>query len=108
MIEAIENDILPNALMIGVDYDLFWTLNPKSLFPFTKAFSLKREYDDYKLWTAGLYIRSAVASVLNKSAKYPQKPIGVSSNNECDMKTIKERFLRQANKINIQFRKENN
>lgn len=61
--------------MMGVDYDLFWTLNPKSLDPFIKAFSMKQKYDNICSWRDGMYIRMAVASVLDSSVKYPTSPI---------------------------------
>ena len=93
--------------MIGVDYDLFWTLNPKSLQPFVKAFSLKQKYDDAYLWSLGAYVRVAVASVLSKSANYPTSPYGEQSK-EVTMESIKDRFLRQSSKINSKFRKEVN
>lgn len=73
-IDYIMNDVLPNALMIGVDYDLFWELNPKSLAPFIKAFKLKQRYDDAMNWSLGRYFQMAVASNFSKEAKYPPKP----------------------------------
>ena len=94
--------------MIGVDYDLFWTLNPKSLTPFVKAFSLKQEYDDAMHWEAGVYIRAAVASVLNKSSRYPLQPYSKTAKEAGNMELLKERFLRQAARINANFRKEEN
>lgn len=35
----------------------------------------------YGSWLQGLYIRSAVASVLSKRAKYPKRPYGEEDNN---------------------------
>lgn len=61
---------------MGVEYDLFWTLNPKSLDPFVKAFSMKQKYDNICSWRDGLYIRMAMASILDKSVSYPSKPMG--------------------------------
>lgn len=74
MIEQIYDSILPNALSIGVDYDLFWGLNPKSLTPFVKAFSLRQKYDDVVAWNHGKYIQLAIASNFTKGAKYPEAP----------------------------------
>ncbi len=91
--------------MIGVDYDLFWTLNPKSLTPFVKAFRLKNKREDYMMWSLGLYIRSAIASNFNKSAKYPQKPFS-DSKEENTAEKMKERFMRTVNTLNSRFRKE--
>lgn len=105
----IEDVTLPNALMMGVDYELFWTLNPKSLSPFIKAFSLKQKYDDATAWRNGLYIRLAVASCFNKSAKYPTKPMshnGEDENRPMTAEEIKSRMMATANRINSQLRKE--
>jgi len=46
--------------MIGVEYDLFWRLNPKSLTPFVKAFSMKAKYEDSLAWTMGMPSRPMV------------------------------------------------
>lgn len=92
--------------MIGVDYDLFWTLNPKSLTPFVKAFSMKQELNDAQMWNMGIYVRMAVASAMNKSVRYPVKPYGIKKEQEMDSATIKEKFLQRAKEINARFRKE--
>jgi len=110
-LQKIEDEVLPNALMIGVDYDLFWTLNPKSLSPFVKAFSLKQKHEDALAWSQGIYIRLAISSCLNKASKYPEKPmmadkIKVEPEKPMSMEEIKRRFMAHANDINIKFRKE--
>ena len=63
--------------MIGVDYDLFWTLNPKSMKPFVKAFELKRTMDNHNAWLQGVYIRLAIVSALSKNSPYPKKPLSL-------------------------------
>lgn len=74
MYELIISKVLPEALMMGVDYDLFWTLTPKSLTPFIKAFNLKREIADQDAWQHGVYIQMAIASVMDSKAEYPREP----------------------------------
>jgi hypothetical protein len=91
--------------MIGVDYELFWTLNPATLIPFTKAFSMKQEYDDLQAWSLGAYIRLAVASVLSKEVKYPKHPFS-QKEKEVPQEVIMDRFLMAMDKINSKFRKE--
>lgn len=61
--------------MMGVEYDLFWTLNPKSLSPFVKAFNLQQKYDDWLAWQNGLYVKMAIGSSLSKDNKYPELPL---------------------------------
>jgi hypothetical protein len=99
--------------MIGVDYDLFWTLNPKSLSPFVKAFSLKQKYDDAIAWSQGIYIRMAIGSCLSKNTKYPEKPmmadkVKIEPPKPMTMEEIKRRFMAHANDINVKFGKEVN
>jgi hypothetical protein len=93
--------------MMGVDYELFWTLNPKSLSPFTKAFSLKQKYDDSMAWQSGVYIRMAIVSSLNKEAKYPKRPMMADKVKEKGMSSeeIKNRVMAQSQKINAKFEK---
>lgn len=95
--------------MIGVAYDLFWTLNPRSLQPFIKAFELKRINDDFNSWRSGYYIKLAIASSLSKECKYPDKPFSdksISKPNEMSAEEIKEKMLRNMGIINSKFRKE--
>lgn len=101
MLEQIEEDTLPHALMIGVDYDLFWTLNPKSLSPFIKAFTMKEEYDDSFAWRLGAYIKLAVVSSLGNEAKYPEKPfMQAPVKRDMTPDEIKEKMMRSAEIIN--------
>lgn len=66
------------ALMMGVDYELFWTLNPRKLKPFQKAYSqrqkIKYEEMNYRAWINGLYVQNAIGSAFSKRGKYPDKP----------------------------------
>ena len=98
---------------MGVDYELFWTLNPKTLKPFIKAFSLKQRQDDFLAWQQGAYIRLAIASVFAKSekVKYPPEPLGekqykkkVKQPSQQDL--IKEKMMERMRAINQRFRKE--
>ncbi len=97
--------------MIGVDYDLFWTLNPKSLEPFIKAFSMKTDYEDIMAWRQGMYIQRAIASALSKDSPYPKEPMFTSKDlKEEDevarQRLIKERFMNHMTAINRKFEKE--
>lgn len=93
--------------MIGVDYELFWTLNPKSLSPFIKAFELRQKYDDAMAWNIGKYVRVAIGSCLSKSVKYPVKPdLQNSVTKEMSPQEIKSKMMEQMKIINTRFRKE--
>jgi len=93
--------------MIGVDYDLFWTLNPKSLSPFIKAFKLRREYDSALAWELGVYVKLAITSSFNKGSKYPTAPFGSESPNENKVASsaeIKSKFLHHMELLNSRFK----
>jgi hypothetical protein len=110
------DEILPNALMIGVDYDLFWTLSPKSLKPFIKAFHLRQDYERFQAWQIGAYVQQAIGASLSKDAKYPKPPeIGVTEKimskgkdelEKSNQQLIRDKFLAQVNLINKKFAKE--
>lgn len=52
---------MPNSLAIGVDYKLFWHLNPKKLKAFYKADEISLKRRDAEMWHMGQYILSAVS-----------------------------------------------
>lgn len=72
--DNILENVLPQALRIGVDYYLFWELNPKELAPFIKAFELKQKYDDSMAWNIGDYVRMAIGDAFSKRDVYPKNP----------------------------------
>lgn len=91
--------------MIGVDYDLFWTLNPKSLSPFIKAFKLRREYDSTLAWELGAYVKMAITSSFNKGSKYPTAPFGTKPKDEVtSSEEIKTKFMNHMELLNSRFK----
>lgn len=93
--------------MIGVDYDLFWNLNPKSLKPFVKAFDLRESYDNMRSWRDGLYIRMAVASLLDKKSTYPKRPLDMNGveGKVSPAEEIRNKMLLRMKILNSRFRK---
>lgn len=92
--------------MIGVSYDLFWNLNPKSLAPFIKAFELKKQYDDSVAWLHGTYIQMAIGSTMSNKVKYPPKPRSsnaIQKPTEMSSEEIKEKMFQQMNILNSRF-----
>lgn len=87
--------------MIGVDYGLFWELNPITMRPFVKAFELQQKQNDAAMWKQGYYIRLAVASCLDSKVKYPQSP--VMKSNQSERNTVKDKFLMRMKEINARF-----
>ena len=106
MLDKINNEILPRALMMGVDYDLFWKLNPKSLAPFVKAFEMKWKHQDEINHQLGIYIQLAVASCLDgKKVQYPKNPFSQKLAVKRDMtaEEIKEKMLSRMKVLNSRF-----
>jgi len=110
MYETIIEHTLPNALMIGVDYNIFWTLNPKTLSPFIKAFHLREELEDSHAWQLGAYIRMAITSSMGKNSKYPKAPLLSKSKSKSKVKEkseaedFKERFSKHVELLNSRFK----
>lgn len=65
-----------------MDYCLFWTLNPKRLEAFKKAYDQKHKYNlelgNFQAWLQGIYFAYSVGSIFSKKAEYPDKPIDFS------------------------------
>lgn len=82
MKETICDTWLTQALTIGIDYKLFWELNPRKMKPFIEAFKAQQENkrDEINLaaWLNGYYVSSAIAANFSKNAKYISEPIDLS------------------------------
>lgn len=76
---------MPNALAIGVPYDVFWHLSPKKLKAFQDAHFIKRKILDEEMWFMGQYVAMALDSTVcnnsfwkgknGKPSKYAKKPL---------------------------------
>lgn len=58
---------MPNALAIGIPYNVFWTLNPRKIKPFFEAYKIKRKMLDEQMWFMGAYVHNAVLSAVEKN-----------------------------------------
>lgn len=69
---------MPHALVWGIPYDIFFTLDPHTIKPFEKAYQIKTKDEaqvmNYNAWLIGKYICSSIASCLSRKAKYPSEP----------------------------------
>ena len=94
--------MLPNALTIGVSYELFWHLNPTKLKPFYTAFENQRKMRDEENWIVwGTYAMSMFSTVLasafnkNSQAKYIEKPVYQSAKENQITQKEKEQKIEQ-------------
>ena len=66
---------------MNIDYNLFWTLNPRKLKPFRKAredrLKISQSRMNLQAWMMGLYVQRAIGSCFSNKAgsKYPEKPL---------------------------------
>ena len=56
-------------------YELYWDGRPELVIPYRRADILRQKRENNNAWLQGVYIRAAVASTLDKKAKYPKEPI---------------------------------
>ena len=78
---------LPEAMSIGVDYSIFWKLNPKKL----EAFA----------WLSGMYFGEMASSLLSKKHRYPKAPHPLEPPTEQQrFERAKNKMLSWANKVN--------
>ena len=65
----------------------FWTMNPKRIKPYKKAYELKLKENDEQSWLQGMYIQQALLSTVgnmfrgknSKPFKYPDKPFSLDT-----------------------------
>ncbi len=72
---AIFDEAFPYYLAIGMPYELYWDGRPELVVPYRKADLLRQQRSNNDAWLQGVYFRMAVASTLDKKAKYPKEPM---------------------------------
>ena len=92
MREVIEGEYLPQALAMGVEYSLFYTLNPNKLKPFVKAYELQQQLELDKIyletWLSGHYVTLAISTALG--GEYPEQPITVEETTRIEQENKEE------------------
>ena len=90
-------------MAIGVDYKLFWHLNPKKLKAFYKADEITIKRRDAEMWSMGQYILSAVSVATDhclngKKAKsqYIKEPLMRSQNRNNELSEEELQKQREA------------
>lgn len=101
-------------MVIGIDYELFWRLNPKKMEAFEEAFikrtKLNQQQDNVNAWLNGIYMSYAIASCFGKNSQYPSEPINVYNDEMSQQERLKmeaEKFEAYAIAFNNEFRKKN-
>ncbi len=70
-------EAFPYYLAIGMSYELYWDGRPELVIPYRKADQIRQKRSNNDAWLQGIYFRLAVASTLDKKAKYPKEPFGI-------------------------------
>ncbi len=78
-------EYLPQALAVGVPYEVFWHLNPKKLESFYDAYRIKQKIRDEEAWIDNIYTLRAFQVVMaqfgaglsgkRSTAEYFEKPL---------------------------------
>ena len=70
--------ICPYYMNYGMTWDEFWYGSIDRLQGYWQKHQFAVEQRNQELWLQGLYIRSAIASCLDKKAKDPEKPLRIT------------------------------
>lgn len=102
MKELIEREYLPQALAIGVEYSLFYSLNPVKIGYFIEAYVQKQEVELDKIyletWLSGQYILAALGTVLGES-DYPKEPLTVEQTKKEEQQEAVEEKIKIKNEV---------
>lgn len=87
------DQICPYYMSWGMTWDEFWYESIDRLQAYWQANQFSIERRNQELWLQGLYIRSAVASCLDKKFKYPEKPQRVTEMTDAEAEAESKRKL---------------
>ena len=87
------DQICPYYMSWGMTWDEFWYESIDRLQAYWQANQFSIERRNQELWLQGLYIRSAVASCLDKKFKYPEKPQRVTEMTDAEAEAENKRKL---------------
>ena len=68
-------DQCPYYLSIGVTWDEYWHGDYTRLPYYRKAYALKREETNQKLWLQGVYFLRALGCIVSDEEPYPSEPL---------------------------------
>lgn len=87
--------ICPYYMNYGMTWDEFWYESIDRLQGYWQKHQFAVEQRNQELWLQGLYIRSAVASCLDKNNKYPDKPHRITKMTEAEQDAENKRKVEQ-------------
>ena len=93
------DQVCPYYMSWGMTWDEFWYESIDRLQAYWQANQFSIERRNQELWLQGLYIRSAVASCLDKKFKYPEKPQRVTEMTDAEAEAEGKRKLEQMRAV---------
>ena len=72
------DEAFPYYLVMGMSYELYWDGRPELASLYRQADKIMQQRKNNDAWLQGIYFRMAVASTLDKKAKYPKEPFGIN------------------------------
>lgn len=98
---------MPNALSIGVSYELFWHLTPKKLKTFEKAYRIKKRLKDEEMYMQGYYNMIAFEVALSNfgACMFGGKPEAKYLDEPILFKEQREEKMTQEEKDNLEIQK---
>lgn len=65
----------PTFLVFGMSYDEYWYGSTRMHIAYRKKYEIEQRKQNEMMWLSGLYMRSAIASVLSDKAEYFDEPL---------------------------------
>lgn len=89
----------PYYMMYGMTYDEFWYESLDRLEAYWQKHHYEIEAKNQELWLQGLYNRAAVASVMDKRNKYPEKPQRITELTEAEQDAENRRKVEELREM---------
>lgn len=83
----------------GMTWDEFWNGSLDRLGDYWQANQFSIERRNQELWLLGMYMQAAIASTLNKKAKYPEKPYRITEMTDEEKEVENKRKVEQFREI---------
>ena len=99
------DQMCPYYLMYGMTYDEFWSESLDRLGVYWQKYQYEIEARNQELWLQGLYERAAIASILDKRSKYPEKPHRITELTEAEQEAENKRKVEQFREVLEQRRR---
>ncbi len=91
------------SIKYGMTYEQFWCDDPQLYYDYQDSYFDSLKEKDILNWQSAFYSRLAIGSLLEKTIKFPDKPLFFAKEKEKQL-TMKEKFEIMVAKINANFK----